>query len=619
MNEIMIYYQISVAYTIINCIIALIIFFMVRRSFISQFYFLCVMLLVTFGLISFSLEFDFISSYKNILEKIIVFLYSLFPFFFIHFIIVYVGYDKKIKSKISLFTIYFTGLFSYTLILLKLIPGPLSNGSLTPSGYMYYVTWMSIFFTLGVAQLYSLTGGFYEKTVKSKLIFSGFVFLLFFLPGPFSETVISALIGDYEVIYYLTSILALTLSVYYVFRHKAIVTIIDALKLTLSVMKDVIIKTDHNLKIEIVKGDSIVLLGYKEEELVNKNLSELIEAPEYLEGYYSMTLSRKMKEGFFDAKVIRKDNSTLPLSFSITPIMDNEVINGYICIGRDMTESKKHEELLEKRVEERTQQLAIVNEELLKDLIIRQNVEKELLKQAEELKEINASKDKLFSIIAHDLKSPFTAVLGYSEDLSTNIEDLTDNEIRSYAADLHKAANSLHRLLDNLLEWAIIQRDRKEFTPTNFNINDLVKNIIRLFESTAKEKSIELKFNYEKEFSAYGDKNMIDSVIRNLISNAIKFSNFNSCVTINIRENDNFLHLNIVDKGIGIDPSKLSKIFSLSSNYTREGTNKEKGTGLGLILCKEFMEANSGEIKVESQEGEGSVFTISIPKTKHFD
>ncbi|MGD8777856.1 MAG: PAS domain-containing sensor histidine kinase [Ignavibacteria bacterium] len=614
----MLYYQISVAYTIINFIIALVILFSVRRSFISQFYFLCVLFLVVFGLISFSLDYNFTENYHGVLERIIVFLYSLFPFFFIHFIIVYLGYDKKIKSKITLFTIYFAGLFSYTLVLLNLIPSPLSNGTLTPSGYLFYVTWMSIFFTLGVAQLYSLVGGFYEKTTKSRLIFTGFVLLLFLLPGPFSESVLPAIFGNSKTVYYLSSILALTISVYYVFRHKAVVTMIDALKLTLSVLKDIIIKTDHNLKIEFLKGDAFSLIGYKENELTGKHLSELLESSEYLDGYYSMTVTRKMKEGYFEANVIKKAGSLLPVSFSLTPIIDNEVITGYMCIGRDITDIKKYEEILEKKVDERTKELAVVNEELRKDIEIREKVEKQLLNQTQELKEINTSKDKLFSIIAHDLKSPFTAVLGYTEYLSTELGKLTNNEIRAYATNLHKSATSVFKLLDNLLEWSILQTGRREFSPIHFSLNDLIRNIISLFESTAKEKKIAIEFNYEKELTAYADKNMIDSVVRNLISNAIKFSGFGSNINVDIEDNNDVLYLHVKDTGIGIDPAKISRIFSLSANYTREGTNKEKGTGLGLILCKEFMEANNGEIKVESKIGEGSIFTISIPKAKKF-
>ncbi len=618
-NDIMIYFQISVAYTIINSIIALIILFSIRRSFISQFYFLCVVLLVTFGLVSFSLEYEFLINYTEILQRVIVFLYSLFPFFFIHFIVVYIGYDKKIKSKFTLFTIYFAGLFSYTLVLLNLIPSPLNNGSLSPSGYLFYVTWMSIFFTLGVAQLYSLVGGFYETTVKSKLIFTGFVLLLFLLPGPFSETVISAIFGNNKTIYYITSILALTISVYYVFRHKATVTLMDAMKLTLSVLKDIIVKTDHNLNIEIAKGDLQNLIGYTEHQLIGKNLSELLESSEYLEGYYSMTLNSKMKEGFFESNVIRKDGNILPVSFSLTPIIDNEVISGYMCIGRDITELRKYEVELETKVEERTKELAVVNEELRKDIEIREKVEKQLLNQTKELKEINASKDKLFSIIAHDLKSPFTAVLGYTEYLSTDLENLTDDEIKSYATNLHKSAESVFKLLDNLLEWSTIQTGRKDFSPSQFSINDLVNNILTLFESTAKEKNIELEFQQEKEHSAYGDKNMIDSVIRNLISNAIKFSHFDSSIIIKTEEDEDFVIVHVVDTGIGIEPSKISRIFSLSGNYSREGTANEKGTGLGLILCKEFIKANGGDIQVESQVGHGSIFTITVPKSGEFD
>ncbi len=346
MNDISLYYQISVIYTIINALVASIILFYHKKSFISQFYFLCVSFLIVFGIISYSLEFSYLTDVKYILERTIVFLYSLFPFFFLHFIIVYVGYNKKIKSAFVYFTLYFAGLFSYTLVLLNLIPSPLSGNTLTSNGYMFYIIWMSIFFTIGISQLYALVSGNYGKTIKSKIIFTSFVFLLLLLPGPFSETVILAFFGESESVYYLASLLALSISIYFVFRHKTSLTITDTLKLTMSVMKDIIVNTDHNFNVQIVKGDLESILGFTEKELIGKNLKEMISSVDKLEEYRESIVENKISNAVFDVELIKKDNKVFPMSFSLTPIIDNDVINGYVCIGRDITDRRKAEDAL---------------------------------------------------------------------------------------------------------------------------------------------------------------------------------------------------------------------------------------------------------------------------------
>ncbi len=341
MNDISLYYQISVVYTAINAIIASLILIYKKKSFVSQFYFLCIVFLIGFGVFSYLLELNISEDIKYVIERGIIFLYAIFPFFFLHFIIVYVGYNKKIKSTYVFILLYFTGLFTYTLVLLNLIPSPLTEGALSTNSYMFYIIWMSVFFTIGVSQLYALVGGNYGKTTKPKIIFTSFVLLFLLLPGPFSETVISAFFTKNDSVYYLASLLALSIAIYFVFRHKTSLTITDTLKLTMSVMKDIIINTDHNLNIQIVKGDLNSILGYTEKELIRKNLNEIFTSSELLKLNHSKIINGKVNNAIFDVELIKKDKSILPMSFSLTPIIDNEIINGYVCIGRDISDIRK--------------------------------------------------------------------------------------------------------------------------------------------------------------------------------------------------------------------------------------------------------------------------------------
>ena len=594
----MIYVQVSIVYTVINLLVALAVVYKIRRGFISQFYFLCVLLLTSFGIFSFLSATVFNEPFKEAFKTISIFLYSLIPFFFIHFIIVFIGSINAVKKTRVLFLIYFIGLFSYTMILLGYLPQPFNQyGGVSPSGFIFYIIWSSIFFTIGIAQLYSFVGGFGDRNVKSKLLFTGFIYLFFLLPGPFSESILSALFKNNAGAYFFSSTIALIISVYLIFRHKAVVTIFDSLKLTLSIMKDLFIKTDDNFKIEYVRGDLKSIIGFNENELVGKKLTDFLDNQEYLQGYKDFTKQKKMKEGFFDAGFLCKDGTILPMSYSFTPIIDNEIITGYINIARDIRDRKKYEELLLK-----------TNEEL----------ELKVKARTAELEELSINKDKIFSVIAHDLKSPFTAILGYSESLVDDIDDLSKDEIKSYASGINSSAVNIFKLLSNLLEWSMVQTQRKEFQPVKFNLNSLVNENISLFEIIAIDKKIKITNNIKMDISLFADKSMTESIFRNLISNAIKFTKENGIIEISSTIKNEFAEINVRDSGIGVGKNEIENLFKLGSEKTREGTNKEKGTGLGLLLCKEFILKHGGNIWVESVSNQGSIFKFTLPLYKSY-
>jgi signal transduction histidine kinase/ligand-binding sensor domain-containing protein len=233
-----------------------------------------------------------------------------------------------------------------------------------------------------------------------------------------------------------------------------------------------------------------------------------------------------------------------------------------------------------------------------------------------ELKELNASKDKFFSIIAHDLKNPFSTIIGFSELLREQLENGIDTKPKEYARAIQSSALQTFRLLENLLEWANTQRGKISFNPENINLEDLIYEELKVLRETATGKGIELRCVIPENLNMniFADKNMIRTIIRNLISNAIKFTNRKGKVIVNASTEDGIVKISVADNGIGMTPDTLSKLFKIDSNLSTRGTEDEKGTGLGLCICRDFVEKHNGEISVESTPGNGSIFRISLPR-----
>lgn len=370
----MLQFYVSAAYALVNLLMALIIYFKSRHNVLSQFYFFSVVCLICLGVTAYFSGQAVDKTLKEILKHAALFLFSLFPFFFLHFVVLFLRRYDILKSRRIIVAIYFAGLFSYAMLLLGLLPKPVSAGSgVSPSGYVFYVTWMSIFFSIGVALLYSLVGGFSEREPKSKLLLVSFALLLLLLPGPFTESVFSVVFNQNLEWYLFSSTLALTIAVYLVFRHRIIVnTPYQALKETLAAMNDILLKTDEHFQIEMVRGAVPQLLGYSEKELVGRSFPELTDQKAYLEAYRCNVLQGTVKESFFDTEVRNKGGDPLPMNFSFTPVFANEEVTGFVAVGRDITERKRSEEMLQKahdelemRVRERTKELAEANEALM--------------------------------------------------------------------------------------------------------------------------------------------------------------------------------------------------------------------------------------------------------------
>ena len=230
-----------------------------------------------------------------------------------------------------------------------------------------------------------------------------------------------------------------------------------------------------------------------------------------------------------------------------------------------------------------------------------------------ELRRLNMSKNKFFSIIAHDLKNPFHTVMGYSYLLSNDYDSFTEAERRKFAVDIHQSTNNIFRLLQNLLEWSRSQTGRLEHNPREIEFKRIFENAVSVLRSIAEQKNIRIEFNFDDNLSLFADPQMIETVLRNLINNAIKFTPENGLIEITARQDGTHISICVKDSGIGISEEEASNLFKIDSTVKRKGTNNEDGSGLGLILCREFVQKNNGTIEVTSAPGQGSSFVFSVP------
>lgn len=247
------------------------------------------------------------------------------------------------------------------------------------------------------------------------------------------------------------------------------------------------------------------------------------------------------------------------------------------------------------------------------DISERRRAELLLEKQTKELRELNATKDKFMSIIAHDLKSPFNAIIGFTDLMLRNFDQLDDDTFLKGLRTIESASNHAYKLLENLLIWSQNQSGRREYSPEHINLKAQINESLKLVESTAVKKGVQISIRINKAYTVFADKNMIDSILRNLISNAIKFSNKGGKIKVTATQVDQEVHISVSDNGVGISPERLSAIFEIDKRTNTAGTENELGTGLGLILCKDFVTRHNGKIWAESTLDEGSSFTFSLP------
>jgi len=255
-----------------------------------------------------------------------------------------------------------------------------------------------------------------------------------------------------------------------------------------------------------------------------------------------------------------------------------------------------------------------------RDIAERKKMEALLLKQNKELHELNATKDRFFSIIAHDLKDPHNAILGFSDILNGSYDILSEQDKKNYIKNIYLSSQSLARLLQNLLEWANSQTGKMAYQPEQLDIVKIIKETIDILQYQAKIKQIRLISDTEPSLMVFADANMTKTVLRNLVSNAIKFTHRNGFVKIsslivkNKKAHTTYIEISVTDNGVGISKENLDKLFKLDYKIKTQGTEDEMGSGLGLILCKELVEKNKGYMNITSEENSGSTVTFALPE-----
>jgi signal transduction histidine kinase len=262
---------------------------------------------------------------------------------------------------------------------------------------------------------------------------------------------------------------------------------------------------------------------------------------------------------------------------------------------------------------EKNEEIATQNEELSQTNQELFTAKEEVENSNEKLLQLNADKDRFISILAHDLKSPFNSILGFLSLLTKNIHKYDIEKIEKQLNIINNSAQNTFKLLEDILMWVRANSGKIPFEPQNLSIGTICNEVIENLKLTANAKNITINHLATDEITVFADKNMLNTVLRNLVSNSIKFTNKNGRIDICAEKTNINVIITVSDNGIGIEPDTLNKLFNISQKISTVGTESEKGTGLGLALCKEFVEKHSGKIWVESELGIGSDFKFTMP------
>ncbi|MFP4528137.1 MAG: response regulator [Candidatus Kapaibacterium sp.] len=417
-------------------------------------------------------------------------------------------------------------------------------------------------------------------------------------------------------------------------------------------VREAVIATDLKGTILYWGAGAEKMYGYTAQEALGRHISLSLNEEDMK--HRLSRIEETINKGFWFGEILEKTKSGSTL-WSETTLSLVEDENGrpmaIVGIDRDISEDvenrKKITQLnknLEQLVAERTaelsdalQQLKIENEknsEMARELaetnteleLSRRNIlndshklyalNEKLIESQEKLHEANIAKNKFFSIIAHDLKNPLQAILSAADIITTYQHKMTEQDITQKARTIFRSARRLSSLLDDLLQWERAQSGRMRIEAEIFDLREVIENNIELIEAAAARKSISLVSGIAESTYVLADRNMIDTVVRNYLSNAIKFTPELGRVTIEARLAEDSIELCVIDNGVGISPSNLKKIFRPGVQFTTPGTDLESGTGLGLALCKEFIELNRGRVFAESILGVGSRFCFLLPAAK---
>ena len=346
-----------------------------------------------------------------------------------------------------------------------------------------------------------------------------------------------------------------------------------------------IVITNPDGDIEYANPKACQTTGYDLRELLGKNprvLKSGEKSPEeYASLWQSITAGSEWK-GLFHNK--KKNGELYWEASTIAPIKDSGGnITHFLAVKEDITANIEAEKMIRQQ-----------NEELIK---------------------INAEKDKFFSIIAHDLRSPFSSFLNLTRIMAEEVQDINPEKIRQLSASINKSAGALYALLENLLAWSMMKRGLADCNPERVSLKEMVTGIVNISAGMAANKLIDVNIIIPQDLEVLADKQMLEATLRNLVTNAIKFSNKGGILVITAKKeaDGKFVMVSVRDTGIGMSNKILSGLFRIDEQVSRKGTAGESSSGLGLLLCKEFVEKQGGTIQAESQEKNGSIFRFTIP------
>lgn len=340
---------------------------------------------------------------------------------------------------------------------------------------------------------------------------------------------------------------------------------------------------------------SALFRGEPYQSFINPSFDSLLtmdnSAPLIFEGFLTLGDYSSINSSIW-AQVYRKENNLL--------------IIGGINATQLLQQNEKMHQL--------NREISNLQRELIKEKEALENALSQLNQANNNLKEVNASKDRFISILAHDLKSPFTSILGLLELLKINIRDYSLDTIENRIDIINNSAQSTYNLLEDILLWVRAESDKLPYEPSKHSLEEIFSNVIENVKHVANNKNIEINHSSTNDIYVFADINMINTVLRNLIANAVKFTNAGGLINIQAEQDISKVIISVSDNGVGIKPDTINKLFNISNKITTKGTANETGTGLGLLLCKEFVEKHGGKIWVESELGKGSDFKFTLPK-----
>lgn len=288
-------------------------------------------------------------------------------------------------------------------------------------------------------------------------------------------------------------------------------------------------------------------------------------------------------------------------------------VSMYFVIGV-LTKGVNEQEELTKQIWSQNEELTIQARYLsdINQMLNKQTID--IKTQQKELEKLNSTKDKFLSLLAHDLKTPLNSIIGFSELLTTQFDKIDREKQLKYLKIINKASKSTYSLLENLLEWSRAQSSHLTYIPAKYPVSEILDEIINLLKPAANHKNIDLKVNSEGEMKVFADRHMLVTILRNLVSNAIKYSRANSEVIVDIEQENNQIQFSVTDQGVGMSEEKINSLFQIENSESSVGTSGETGTGLGLIISNDFLKKHGSTLEISSKPGEGARFSFKLNK-----